>query len=216
MTLDVITVHLLMTSHVINYTRLVSRWQPDARERLERAALELFAEQGFAATTVPEITARAGLTTRTFFRHFTDKREVLFSGEEEVPGLVTQLMADAPAAISPVTLITEGLKTITETRFEGRLDELRQKRQIIQTDESLRERNLRKLAALRDAIRAGFITRGEDPLTATLLAEISVTLLNVSLNEWLDQTDNRPLFDIVLETLESLQTTLAGFPVRQP
>lgn len=205
-----------MTPHVINYTRLVSRWQPDARERLERAALDLFAQQGFAATTVPEITARAGLTTRTFFRHFADKREVLFSGEEEVPGLVTQMMADTPAAIDPVTLIVEGLKTIAETRFEGRLDELREKRQIIQTDESLRERNLRKLAALRDAIRAGFVKRGEDPLTATLLAEISVTLLNVSLNEWLDQTDDRPLFDIVLDTLESLQSTLATFPARQP
>ncbi|WP_328320473.1 TetR/AcrR family transcriptional regulator [Kribbella sp. NBC_00382] len=194
----------------------MSRWQPDARERLERAALDLFAQQGFAATTVPEITARAGLTTRTFFRHFADKREVLFSGEEEVPGLVTQMMADTPAAIDPVTLIVEGLKTIAETRFEGRLDELREKRQIIQTDESLRERNLRKLAALRDAIRAGFVKRGEDPLTATLLAEISVTLLNVSLNEWLDQTDDRPLFDIVLDTLESLQSTLATFPARQP
>jgi AcrR family transcriptional regulator len=182
---------------------------------LERAALDLFAQQGFAATTVPEITARAGLTTRTFFRHFADKREVLFSGEEQAPGLVTQLMADAPAAIDPVTLIVEGLKTIAETRFEGRLDELREKRQIIQTDDSLRERNLRKLSALRDAIRTGFIDRGEVPLTATLLAEISVTLLNVSLNEWLDQTTDRLLFTFILETLESLQTTLAGFPVRQ-
>ncbi|GAA3583342.1 TetR/AcrR family transcriptional regulator [Kribbella ginsengisoli] len=203
-----------MTSHVINYTRPVSRWQPDARERLERAALELFAEQGFAATTVPEITARAGLTTRTFFRHFADKREVLFSGEEEVPGLVTQMMADAPAALDPVTLIVEGLKTIAETRFEGRREELREKRQIVRTDESLRERNLRKLAALRDAIHTGFVARGVAPLPATLLAEISVTLLNVSLNEWLDQTADRPLFDIVLDTLESLQTTVADFPAR--
>ncbi|WP_344846490.1 helix-turn-helix domain-containing protein [Kribbella ginsengisoli] len=192
----------------------MSRWQPDARERLERAALELFAEQGFAATTVPEITARAGLTTRTFFRHFADKREVLFSGEEEVPGLVTQMMADAPAALDPVTLIVEGLKTIAETRFEGRREELREKRQIVRTDESLRERNLRKLAALRDAIHTGFVARGVAPLPATLLAEISVTLLNVSLNEWLDQTADRPLFDIVLDTLESLQTTVADFPAR--
>jgi AcrR family transcriptional regulator len=193
----------------------VSRWQPDARQRLERAALDLFAQQGFAATTVPEITAKAGLTTRTFFRHFADKREVLFSGEEEVPGLVTRMMAEAPAAIEPMALIIDGLKNITETRFDGRLDELREKREIIRSDESLNERNLRKLAALRDAVRAGFVERGEDTLTATLLAEISVTLLNVSLNQWLDQTPERRLFDIVLETLESLQTTLADFPVRR-
>ena len=74
-----------MTRHVIAYPRRVARWSPDARGRLERAAFELFAEQGFAATTVPEITARAGLTTRTFFRHFADKREVFYAGDE-IPG----------------------------------------------------------------------------------------------------------------------------------
>ena len=57
----------------------MGRWEPDARDRLERAALELFVEHGFDPVTVPEITARAGLTTRTFFRHFADKREVLFA-----------------------------------------------------------------------------------------------------------------------------------------
>jgi len=187
----------------------VSRWQPDARQRLERAALELFTEQGFAATTVPEITARAGLTTRTFFRHFADKREVLFAGEEEVPGLVARMMAEAPAAMEPVPLIVDGLKTLAETRFEGRRQEIREKREIIRSDESLRERNLRKGAGLRDAVLAGFVERGVETLTATLLAEISVTLLNVSLNEWLDQDADRPFFDIILETLESLQTTFS-------
>ena len=187
----------------------MSRWQPDARQRLERAALELFTEQGFAATTVPEITARAGLTTRTFFRHFADKREVLFAGEEEVPGLVARMMAEAPAAMEPVPLIVDGLKTLAETRFEGRRQEIREKREIIRSDESLRERNLRKGAGLRDAVLAGFVERGVETLTATLLAEISVTLLNVSLNEWLDQDADRPFFDIILETLESLQTTFS-------
>jgi AcrR family transcriptional regulator len=190
----------------------VSRWQPDTRRRLERAALELFAEQGFAATTVPEITARAGLTTRTFFRHYADKREVLFAGEEEVPGLVARMMADAPATMEPVPLIVEGLKNLAETRFEGRREEIREKREIIRSDESLRERNLRKGAGLRDAVLAGFVERGVETLTATLLAEISVTLLNVSLNEWLDQDADRPFFDIILETLESLQT---AFSVRR-
>jgi AcrR family transcriptional regulator len=190
----------------------VSRWQPDTRRRLERAALELFAEQGFAATTVPEITARAGLTTRTFFRHYADKREVLFTGEEEVPGLVARMMADAPATMEPVPLIVEGLKNLAETRFEGRREEIREKREIIRSDESLRERNLRKGAGLRDAVLAGFVERGVETLTATLLAEISVTLLNVSLNEWLDQDADRPFFDIILETLESLQT---AFSVRR-
>jgi AcrR family transcriptional regulator len=213
MTRNAITVHPVMASHVINYTQAVSRWQPDARERLERAALELFAEQGFAETTVPQITARAGLTTRTFFRHYADKREVLFTGEDEVPGRVAQMLADAPSTLAPMTLILEGLKTIAETRFDGRHQELSAKRKIIQSDESLGERNLRKLSALREAIRTGFIERGEEQLSAAVLAEISVTLLFVALNGWLDQSDGeRPLFGFVLSALETLQTTLAVRP----
>src|SRR5580692_4264648 len=101
----------------------MSRWQPDARERLERAALQLFTEQGFAATTVPQITARAGLTTRTFFRHFADKREVIFGGDE-IPALATRLMAEAPPSLTPMTLIIRGLRTVAETRFEGRREEI--------------------------------------------------------------------------------------------
>ena len=90
MTLRVMTL-LLMTRNVNRYSRVMGRWQPGARDRLEAAALELFLEQGFAATTVPQITARAGLTTRTFFRHFADKREVLFAREAEMPALAEKI-----------------------------------------------------------------------------------------------------------------------------
>src|SRR3954470_10900165 len=100
----------------------MSRWRPDARERLQQAAIELFAEQGFAATTVPEITARAGLTTRTFFRHFADKREELFAGDESA-ALATRMLAEAPPSLDPMTLIVEGLRTVVAPRFEGRRDE---------------------------------------------------------------------------------------------
>src|ERR1700760_3572428 len=106
----------MMTWHVIIYTADVSRWRPGARERLERAAIELFAAQGFAATTVPQITARAGLTTRTFFRHFADKREVIFGGEE-IPAMATRLIAEAPPSLDPAAVIIEGLRTVAETRF---------------------------------------------------------------------------------------------------
>src|SRR6202020_2807561 len=82
----------------------VGRWQPDAQQRLERAAIDLFTRQGFAATTVPQKAQEAGLPTRPFFRHFPDKREVLFGGDE-IPRLVTRLLADAPASLAPMTLI---------------------------------------------------------------------------------------------------------------
>ena len=192
----------------------MGRWRPDARERLRQAALELFAEQGFAATTVPEITARAGLTTRTFFRHFADKREVIFGGDE-IPAMATRLIADAPLGLEPAAVITAGLKTVAETRFEGRRAEVRLNRELIRSDPGLGERDLRKRADLAAAIRAGFIGRGVAPATAALLAESTVTVIYVALEEWLDQDQDgghggevRPLYEIMLGTFESLQGAL--------
>ena len=190
----------------------MSRWQPDARARLERAAIDLFTEQGFAATTVPEITARAGLTTRTFFRHFADKREVLFGGPE-IPALATQLIAAAPASLDPVTMIFGGLQTVAEDRFEGRRQDLRERRAIIRSDRGLRERDARKRADLSEAIRTGFAGRGVPATTAALLGDVTVTLLYVALDEWLDTDDDRTLFEVIFETLGVLQDAIAAFPM---
>jgi AcrR family transcriptional regulator len=203
-----------MTRHVVTYSETVGRWRPDARQRLEQAAIELFSTQGFAATTVPQIAARAGLTTRTFFRHFADKREVLYGGDE-IPELATRLIMDAPASLDPATLLISGLQTVAETRFEGRREEIRVRRAIIRSDEGLRERDLRKRADLGEAIRAGFTGRGVDATTAVLLAETAVTVIQVSLEEWLDSGD-RTLFEVMRDTIGSLQATLATFPPFPP
>lgn len=187
----------------------MSRWQPNARDRLERAALELFIELGFAETTVPQITARAGLTTRTFFRHFADKREVLFLWEEELPALVARLMAEAPASLGPMKVIGQGLETVAATRFEGQLGYLRTRRAVIQADEGLRERDLRKLSTLSEAISRGFRKRGVDELTSTLAAQIAVTVFSVSTSRWLDQDGEQPLSDFVHDTLSALRSVTA-------
>ncbi len=184
----------------------MSRWQPNARGRLERAALDLFTEQGFAETTVPQITARAGLTTRTFFRHFADKREVLFAVEEELPALVARLMADAPASLGPMRVIAYGLETVAATRFEGQHEYLRTRRAVVQSDEGLRERELRKLATLSEAISQGFRNRGVDELTSTLAAQIAVTAFSVAISRWLDQDGDQPLSELVHDTLHALQS----------
>jgi AcrR family transcriptional regulator len=197
----------MMTWRVITYTGGVTRWRPDARQRLERAAIELFAAQGFAATTVPQITARAGLTTRTFFRHFADKREVLFGGGE-ITEFAAQIIADTPASMDPLALIVNGLRTVAESRFDGRREEFRQRRAIILSDEGLMERDRGKRAALAEVIRDGFVGRGLDAKTATLLAESSVTVLHVALNEWLDSDDDsQTLFELILDA--SLRGALA-------
>lgn len=186
----------------------MTRWPADARERLARAAIELFVEQGFAATTVPEITARAGLTTRTFFRHFADKREVLFAGEEEIPRYAADLLAAAPAALTPRELILGGLKAVTETRFDGHRQEIALRRALIRSDEGLRERDLRKRAVVGEVLRAGLERRGVDRRTAALLAESTTTLLYVSIDEWLDQDVDRPLYEVVLKTVACLRQAL--------
>ncbi len=193
----------------------MSRWQPNARERLERAAVELFIEQGFAETTVPQITARAGLTTRTFFRHFADKREVLFARDAELPAVVAQIAADAPASLSPMMLIAHALEIVAATRLEGQLAYLRTRHAVIQADEGLRERELRKLSALSDAISQGFRNRGLDELTSILAAQLAVTVFSVTISRWLDQDGEQPLSELVHDTLRALRSVTAD-PAEQP
>ncbi len=193
----------------------MSRWQPNARDRLERAAVELFIEQGFAETTVPQITARAGLTTRTFFRHFADKREVLFALDEELPALVARLAADAPASLSPMMLIAYALETVAATRLEGQRAYLRTRHAVIQADEGLRERELRKLSALSDAISQGFRDRGVGELTSILAAQLAVTVFSVTISRWLDQDGEQPLSDLVHDTLRALRSVAAD-PAEHP
>jgi AcrR family transcriptional regulator len=193
----------------------VSRWEPDASERLERAAIELFLEQGFAQTSVPQITARAGLTTRTFFRHFADKREVLFAGEEAVPELIRRLMAEAPAELEPMALISAGLLTMAETMVAGRGEDLRTRREVVASDEGLRERELRKLAAMAEAIAAGFEARGCDELTAVLAARTAVTAFNVGVDRWLRADHEQPLGELVQDTLKALRS-LTAEPLEPP
>jgi len=190
----------------------MSRWQPDARGRLEVAALELFTQQGFAETTVPQITARAGLTTRTFFRHFADKREVLFGYIDELPAVVAEVMAQAPPQWDPMTVVRHGLETVAATQFEGQLSHLRARHAVVQADNGLRERELRKESVLSEAIHRGFRDRGVDDLIATLAAHTAVTVLSVSVDRWLGQDGDRPLPEFLHDTLRALAALAAGAP----
>lgn len=185
----------------------MSRWQPGAEDRLKNAALELFTERGFAETTVPQIAARAGLTTRTFFRHFADKREVLFDGDE-IPEFARDVMAQAPLSLDPWTLIIDGLRTTAEARFEGRREVIRRWRAIIRTDDGLYERDLHKRAGICTVIREGFLDRGLDATTAALIAETATTVLFVALERWLELDDEQTLFELMMETLRSLQSSV--------
>lgn len=187
----------------------MTRWQPGAEGRLKDAALELFTEKGFAETTVPEIAARAGLTTRTFFRHFADKREVLFDGDE-IPRFARDLMARAPLSVDPWTLIIDGLRTTAEARFEGRRDYVRQWRTIVLSDDGLFERDLLKRAAICAAVREGFLQRGLESTTAAMIAETATAVLFVSIERWLELDDDQTLFELIMDTLQSMHSSIGS------
>lgn len=189
----------------------MSRWQPDARERLAAAALELFGEQGFAATTVPEITARAGLTTRTFFRHFADKREVLFAEEDDLPALVTRIIREAAPDRSPLQVVEDGFPEVVASQFAEGRDAMLARKRIIGGDAGLQERELRKVHAMQEAVRAGFVERGSDPLTAVLVAHATATVFGVSIGRWL--TEGGPETDLAAvlhDTLDAFRRLMAA------
>ncbi|WP_445442955.1 TetR/AcrR family transcriptional regulator [Clavibacter sp. km1a] len=189
----------------------MSRWQPDTRERLAAAALELFREQGFADTTVPQITARAGLTTRTFFRHFADKREVLFAEEDELPALVTRIIREAAPERSPLQVVEDGFPEVVASQFAEGRDALLARKRIIGADAGLQEREMRKVHAMQEAVRAGFVERGVDPLTAVLVAHATATVFGVSIGRWLSEGGpETDLAAVLHDTLDAFRRLMAA------
>jgi AcrR family transcriptional regulator len=183
------------------------RWAPDARGRLERAAFELFAEQGYAATTVPQITARAGLTTRTFFRYFADKREVIFGGDE-IPEAAARMIREAPPELAPMEVVAAVLREVAETRFDGPKEQVAAWRRIVEANDSLRDRDARKRADLVIASRAAFVGRGESELNATVFAEVGALVFHVALDAWLHEQEARPMAETIAEILLLVQASI--------
>lgn len=185
----------------------MTRWRPDPRGRLERAALDLFVERGFTATTVPQVAERAGLTTRTFFRHFADKREVLFDGDV-IPQMARRLLATAPADLDPLVLLRNGLRQVGVERFDDHREAVRRRRDVILSEPSLQERDALKRDDLVRAIRPGLEVRGVAPLTATLLAHTTVVVLHVALEEWLASPEEPVFGDVADACFQRLSSAL--------
>src|ERR1700759_3032064 len=152
-----ITVAGMSGTVITVYDRSMARWQPDSQSRLEEAALALYGERGVENTTVAEIAARAGLTERTFFRYFADKREVLFGGSGALQELLVDAVAKAPATAPPIAAVAAALDA-AGALLEDRADRARQRHAVIAANTELQERELIKLAtlaaALADALRA--------------------------------------------------------------
>lgn len=185
----------------------MGRWEPNARGRLEKAALELYAERGFDATTVAEIAARAGLTERTFFRHFADKREVLFGGSGVMEEHLVKATASAPADLGPVDAITAALAEMADHVFVGERQALARHRQaVIAAHPELRERELIKMASLSAAVAGALRDRGVGDPGASLAAEAGAAIFKVAFENWTADAGGRPLSAFVREAAAALKT----------
>jgi len=183
----------------------MGRWEPNSRGRLQEAALALFAERGFDQTTAAEIAARAGLTERTFFRHFADKREVLFGGAGLLEERILAGVTGAPAAAGPLEAMSQGLDSAAEMLGETRRDLACHRQAVIAANPELRERELAKLAHYAAAIAAALRERGVNEQQANLAAETGMTVLRLAMQRWATGTDKRELAVIMRDCVADLR-----------
>ena len=190
----------------------MGRWKPDARERLEKASLELFLERGYENTTVALIAERAGLTTRTFFRHFADKREVLFGGQEILTRLFASAIAEAPATAAPIDAAGAALEAAAEVFVGDRRALARQRQQIIAGNSELQEREMLKRARMSSAMVDALHERGVAEPTASLAAEFAGLAFRTAFARWVapgGEEDFGELARAALQELRAATTALA-------
>lgn len=182
----------------------MARWEPDARQRLERAALDLFRERGYDDTAVADIAQRAGLTKSTFFRHFQDKREVLFSGEDLLLTLFDEAITNASAAATPVSAIAAALAAADAVFPPDRRAVAAERREVIGQHSELQERQALKrdrwAAGLADALRA----RGTPDPEAVLAAQLGVLAFRHALARWADPANRLGYAELAREALSEL------------
>jgi AcrR family transcriptional regulator len=198
-----------MSVAVIAYHRAMGRWEPDARGRLAKAAMALYAEQGFDQTTVAQIAARAGLTERTFFRHFADKREVLFYGMEMLRDRLVRAVADAPAAATAMDAVSAAFEAAGAILQENP-ERVRLRDAIVTANAELRERELIKLAALASAVAGALRDRGIPEPAASLAAETGVAVFKTAFARWISEPGQPDLPKIIRESMAELRGMLTA------
>ena len=193
-----------MTAADITYTPDVGRWAPDSRGRLAQAAFALYSERGFDNTTVAEIAERAGVTERTFFRHFADKREVLFAGSSVLQDAMVAAVAHAPGDATPLAAVAAALDAAGE--FISDREFSAQRQAVIESNPELQERELIKLATLSAALADTLRRRGVGEPAATLTADIAMSVFRIGFASWVQGTDRRDLAEIMRASLGELKT----------
>ena len=186
----------------------MGRWEPNARGRLAQAALTLYAAQGFEQTTAAEIARLAGLTERTFFRHFADKREVLFYGADSLRDVLVRAVAEAPPAAGPMDAVGGALYVVGEMVQENP-EFARLRNTIVSANAELRERELSKHAELAAAMAGALRDRGIPEPAASLAAETGLAVYRVAFARWIADPGQRDLPEILRESVAELRDVLA-------
>ncbi len=193
----------------LTYTLGMGRWKPGAGDRLREAALSLYLERGFEQTTVADIAERAGVTARTFFRYFADKREVLFGDSSALEEKSLAALEGVPATTSALDAVAAVLDTVAQ--MVGGDRELARKRQtVIMGNADLRERELIKLTSLSAALADRLRRRGTGDIEASLAAETGIAVFRVAFSRWVSAVEEQDLQDIMRETLDRLRTLAAS------
>jgi AcrR family transcriptional regulator len=188
------------------------RWEPGTPERLQRAALELYAARGFEETTAAEIAQSVGLTERTFFRHFSDKREVLFHGQQLFARAFLDGVEAAPPDASPIEVVAAALRSATVFFPDERRPYSRTRQSVIDRNPALQERELHKLASLATTLADALRARGVADPAATLAAQSGVTVFGIAFAQWIREGEDRSLADIADSVLGELRTVTGGSP----
>ena len=198
----------------------MARWQPGANERLIVAAVDLFTEQGYDATTVAQIAERAGVTKSTFFRHFPDKRELLVAGQETLSRLLADGIAEAAATASPLEAIAVGLERASNLMGPVNRQLGPRLKAAVAASTELQERDALKSVGLAAAMTAALITRGVPDPTAHLAAEMGVLAFKRGYARWSEDdradVDGRGLAPYALAALEDLRVATLSLGLGHP
>ena len=171
--------------------------------------MELYVERGFEQTTVAEIARRAGLTERTFFRHFADKREVLFWGAAALQEHLVNTVASVPDSAAPIDAIAAAIEA-AGVMLQERRDGARVRQSIIAAHTDLQERELIKLAALASALAGALRRRGVGEPAASLTAEAGIAVFKIAFGLWIDEANEKDLPRLIQESLDELKAVTAG------
>jgi AcrR family transcriptional regulator len=188
----------------------MARWEPNARQRLVLAALDLFTEQGYDNTTVIQIAERAGLTKATFFRHFTDKREVLFAGQEVHARLLADGAAAAPDSATPLEATAAALDALTASFTTEQREFGPRLLAVIADNPELQERATFKAATLSAALTSALGKRGVPELTASLAAELGVRAFYRAYGNWVDPASQQTFTELARQALDELRAATAA------